>query len=357
MRPVSGLPAGDAQVGSLFCDHPSPTFAALKCFGITLGMSTTELSITPQMAASVLKLGGLVALPTETVYGLGANALDARAVARIFAAKERPFFDPLIVHLADASWWPRVVLDFPPVAERLAKQFWPGPLTLVLPKNAAIPDIVTAGMPSVAVRVPDHPLTREVLRLADVPVAAPSANPFGRLSPTTAEHVRQQLGDRVDLILDGGPCRVGVESTILQFHGDEVVCLRPGGVPLEEIECLIGPVGRLTDWDSDEERPAAPGMLASHYAPRTKLIVVDEIHVAPPSARTGLLVLKPTDRALGYELVEVLSRNGDLIEAASNFFQALHRLDQAGLDVIHATPFPETGLGLALNDRLKRAAH
>ncbi len=320
-------------------------------------MSFAELSITPQMAASVLKLGGLVALPTETVYGLGANALDARAAARIFAAKERPFFDPLIVHLAEASWWPRVVLDFPPVAERLAREFWPGPLTLVLPKVAAIPDIVTAGLPSVAIRVPDHPLTREVLRLADVPVAAPSANLFGRLSPTTAEHVRQQLGDRVDLILDGGPCRVGVESTILQFHGDEVVCLRPGGVPLEEIERLIGPVGRFVPRDSDDERPAAPGMLASHYAPRTKLTIVEDVPVTPPSARAGLLVLKPTDRARGYSLIEVLSREGDLIEAASRFFQALHRLDQAGLDVILATPFPDEGLGLALNDRLRRAAH
>ncbi|MBC8117446.1 MAG: threonylcarbamoyl-AMP synthase [Candidatus Saccharimonas sp.] len=320
-------------------------------------MSATELSITPQMAASVLKLGGLVALPTETVYGLGANALDARAVARIFAAKERPFFDPLIVHLADVSWWPRVVLDFPPVAERLAKQFWPGPLTLVLPKNAAIPDIVTAGIPSVAIRVPDHPLTREVLRLADVPVAAPSANPFGRLSPTTAEHVRQQLGDRVDLILDGGPCRVGVESTILQLHGDEVVCLRPGGVPLEEIESLIGPVGRFASRDYDDEHPVAPGMLASHYAPRTKLTIVEEVPVSPPSPRTGLLLLQPSDRASGYAQVETLSRNGDLIEAASNFFQALHRLDQTELSVILATPFPDEGLGIALNDRLRRAAH
>ena len=320
-------------------------------------MPSTEFTISLQSAADVLKLGGLVALPTETVYGLGANALDARAVARIFAAKERPFFDPLIVHLADVSWWPRVVLDFPPVAELLAKHFWPGPLTLVLPKVAAIPDIVTSGMPSVAIRVPDHDLTREILRRADVPVAAPSANPFGRLSPTTAEHVRQQLGDRVDLILDGGPCRVGVESTILQFHGDEVVCLRPGGVPLEAIENLIGPVGRLTPRDSDEQRPAAPGMLASHYAPHTKLMIVEEVPAAPPSSRTGLLILQPSDRTRGYAQVEVLSRNGDLIEAASNFFQALHRLDQAGLDAILATPFPETGLGLALNDRLKRAAH
>lgn len=320
-------------------------------------MSAAELSITPQMAASVLKLGGLVALPTETVYGLGANALDARAVAKIFAAKQRPFFDPLIVHLADVSWWPRVALDFPPVAERLAKQFWPGPLTLVLPKNAAIPDIVTSGMPSVAIRVPDHPMTREVLRLADVPVAAPSANPFGRLSPTTAEHVRQQLGDRVDLVLDGGPCRVGVESTILQLYGDEIVCLRPGGVSLEEIESLIGPVGRLTPSDSDDERPPAPGMLASHYAPRTKLTIVEEVPASPPSQNTGLLVLRPSNLANGYAHVEILSRDGDLVEAASNFFQALHRLDQAGLSAILTMPFPEEGLGRALNDRLRRAAH
>jgi len=320
-------------------------------------MPAKELSITPQTAASVLKLGGLVAIPTETVYGLGANALDPRAVARIFAAKERPFFDPLIVHLADVSWWPRVVLDFPPVAEQLAKRFWPGPLTMVLPKVAAIPDIVTSGMPTVAIRVPDHPLTREVLRLADVPVAAPSANLFGRLSPTTAEHVARQLGDRVDLILDGGPCRVGLESTILQFHGDEVVCLRPGGVPLEEIENLIGPVGRIAPQAYDEERPAAPGMLASHYAPRTKLMIVNEVPVTPPTPRTGLLLLQPNTRAENYEFIEALSHSGDLIEAASNFFQALHRLDQQGLDLILATPFPDTGLGRALNDRLRRAAH
>jgi L-threonylcarbamoyladenylate synthase len=249
------------------------------------------------------------------------------------------------------------VLDFPPVAERLAKEFWPGPLTMVLPKVAAIPDIVTSGMTSVAIRVPDHPMTREVLRLADVPVAAPSANLFGRLSPTTAEHVRQQLGDRVDLILDGGPCRVGVESTILQFHGDEVVCLRPGGVPLEEIENLIGPVGRFAPCDIDDERPVAPGMLASHYAPRTKLMIVEKVPIEPPSPRAGLLILQTTDRRPGYSMVEVLSREGDLIEAASRFFQALHRLDQAGLDVIVATPFPDEGLGLALNDRLRRAAH
>ncbi len=320
-------------------------------------MAIEHKQITPQMAASILQQGGLVALPTETVYGLGANALDPHAVARIFAAKDRPFFDPLIVHLADASWWPRVVREFPPLAQRLAEQYWPGPLTLVLPKADAIPDIVTSGMPSVAIRVPDHSLTREVLRLADLPVAAPSANPFGRLSPTTADHVRQQLGDRVDLILDGGPCRVGVESTILQIDDNNVTLLRPGGVSLESIEGLIGRVQHPETTTTNEQHPAAPGMLASHYAPRTRLIVVEELPLVTVSQRIGLLILKPTQPPKGFAQIEVLSAEGDLTEAASNFFQALHRLDQAGLDSILAMPFPEYGLGRALNDRLRRAAH
>src|SRR5579871_1590015 len=215
-------------------------------------------------AAETLKRGGLVAIPTETVYGLAANALDVRAVAKIFAAKDRPFFDPLIVHLAELSWWPRVATEFPPMARKLAERFWPGPLTLILPKSDSIPDLVTSGMSTVGVRVPDHPLTRELLRLADVPAAAPSANPFGRLSPTTAEHVRRQLGDRVDFILDGGPCRVGVESTIVHVEGDVATLLRPGGVPLEEIEAVIGPVHLSAS--SPQNAPAAPGMLDGHYA-------------------------------------------------------------------------------------------
>ena len=201
--------------------------------------------ISVEHAASILRAGGLVALPTETVYGLAANALDPVAVAKIFAAKERPFFDPLIVHLAELSWLPKVASEFPPIAQKLAKRFWPGPLTLVLPKTDAVPDLVTSGLPNVAVRIPDHELTRKVLRLADVPVAAPSANPFGRLSPTTAEHVRRQLGDRVDAILDGGPCRVGVESTILKIDGNRATLLRLGGAPIEEIESLIGPIEPL----------------------------------------------------------------------------------------------------------------
>jgi L-threonylcarbamoyladenylate synthase len=308
-------------------------------------------------AAKILRSGGLVALPTETVYGLGANALDPVAVAKIFAAKERPFFDPLIVHLAEMSWWPRVASEFPPLATKLAERFWPGPLTLIVPKSPAVPDIVTSGLPCVAVRVPDHALSLQVLRIADVPVAAPSANLFGRLSPTTAEHVRKQLGNRVDAVLDGGPCRVGVESTILQIEGDQVTLLRPGGTPLEEIEAVIGPVQRAIE--NATERPAAPGMLASHYAPRTPLTLADAIPSSTDRRRTGLLVLRDAVglRKRGFAAVEVLSPAGDLVIAAANFFQALHRLDAAGLDEIVAVRFPDEGLGRALNDRLRRAAY
>ncbi len=312
-----------------------------------------------QRAAETLKQGGLVAIPTETVYGLAANALDSQAVARIFAAKDRPFFDPLIVHLAEIDWWPRVASSFPPLARKLAERFWPGPLTLILPKSDAIPDLVTSGMSTVGVRVPDHSLTRKLLQLADLPVAAPSANPFGRLSPTTAEHVRQQLGNRVDVILDGGPCRVGVESTIIHVCNDEAILLRPGGIPQEAIESLIGKVALPTFVSKSE--PTAPGMLDSHYAPRTRLKIVDQsadisFTDVPDRSRAGLISLAgPVP--VGIASVEILSASGNLVEAAARFFQALHRLDQLGLEVILAHRFPDQGLGRALNDRLRRAAH
>lgn len=317
-------------------------------------MTTSDQSDILQRAATTLQAGGLVAIPTETVYGLAANALNAQAVAKIFAAKERPFFDPLIVHLAEESWWPRVVSDFPPLARKLAAKFWPGPLTIILPKSLAVPPLVTSGLSTVGVRVPDHPLTQKLLRLADVPVAAPSANPFGRLSPTTAEHVRQQLGDRVEIIVDGGPCRVGVESTIVQVQQDVATLLRPGGIPLEEIEALIGPVQRIEQ--SSQKNPVAPGMLDSHYAPRTPLQIVEQFPATPPT-RTGLLAFSSALIAPGFTAIEQLSAQGDLVEAAANFFQALHRLDQAKLDLILAMPFPDEGLGRAINDRLRRAAH
>ncbi|MBS3820197.1 MAG: threonylcarbamoyl-AMP synthase [Planctomycetes bacterium] len=305
-----------------------------------------------RQAADVLRGGGTVAFPTETVYGLGANALDANAVAAIFEAKQRPTFDPLIVHVATLGQARGVVSDWPPAAGELARRFWPGPLTLVLPKSDAAADIVTAGLATVAVRMPDHPLALAMISQADRPIAAPSANRFGCISPTTAEHVRDQLGPRVDLVLDGGPCGVGIESTIISLVDDEPVLLRAGGTPVEEIEQVVGPVRRACD---EARRPAAPGQLPLHYAPRTLLVLCDQ-EALPECPRAGLLTLTSPPAGQSYEAVEVLSEAGDLQVAATRFFAALHRLDTLGLDVIVATRMPEVGLGAAMNDRLRRAA-
>lgn len=312
-------------------------------------------------AAEILRGGGLVAFATETVYGLGANALDPRAVARVFEVKGRPRFDPLIVHLHEQAAIEPLVADFPPAARALAERFWPGPLTLVLPKTARVPDLVTAGLPTVALRVPDHPLALELLRAAGVPVAAPSANLFGSVSPTRAGHVAEQLGDRIDYILDGGPCRVGVESTVLSLAGEHPVLLRPGGVTREELEAAIGPVCVAASDAAEGEAAASPGMLSRHYAPRTPLIMCDP-HELPRmvdgggTARVGLLAFRQPDSTAGFAAVEVLSPGGDLREAAAEFFAALRRLDAQGLDRIVAERFPNTGLGVALNDRLRRAS-
>jgi L-threonylcarbamoyladenylate synthase len=317
-----------------------------------------------EKAVDILRRGDVVAFPTETVYGLGANALDAVAVARIFEIKGRPRFDPLIVHAADTAAAEALVTEFPPEARKLAEAFWPGPLTLVLPKRDCICDIVTAGLPTVAVRVPDHPLALKLLRAVGLPLAAPSANPFGRISPTSAEHVREQLGDQVPLILDGGPCRVGLESTIVSLASARPALLRPGGLPAEEIERLIGPLERVSPL-APTDHPQAPGMLARHYAPRTPLVMVDDLAGARRFAaeragrRLGLLAMdNPREgEASGFEMVEVLAAGGDMRRAAAGLFAAMHRLDGAGLDLIVAQSAPAHGLGLAINDRLTRAAH
>lgn len=303
-------------------------------------------------AASLLRAGGLVAFATETVYGLGADALNPTAVAKVFAAKRRPAFDPLIVHIADWKWLGELTVSVPPTADRLMRRFWPGPLTLALPKTDRVPDLVTSGLPTVALRWPDHPQAQELLRAVNRPLAAPSANPFGHISPTTAAHVAEQLGEEVDYILDGGPCRVGLESTVLLVDGERVQLLRPGGVPREDIESLVGPIE--TGMTPAEETPLAPGMLTKHYAPRTPLTIIQslkEIIVTP----CGLLTFQPV-RENPAEVVEVLSASGNLTEAAANFFAALRRLDALPLRRLYAFPFPDLGLGLALNDRLRRAA-
>lgn len=304
------------------------------------------------LAAQLLREGKLVAFGTETVYGLGANATDATAVAKVFAAKGRPSFDPLIVHVASRDAVRDVVATFPPAAERLAEAFWPGPLTLVLPKRDTIPDLVTSGRPTVGVRVPAPETTRRLLAEAGIPIAAPSANVFGRISPTTALHVAEQLGDSIEYILDCGPCGVGIESTVLDLTEETPMLLRPGGTTLEEIERVIGPVTLASKSEDGPQR--APGMLSRHYAPRTPLSIGEAPREA--SGRLGLLSFRIPHDVTPFASVEILSPKGDLVEAATNFFAALRRLDSAGLDRIIATPFPEHGLGRALNDRLRRAA-
>jgi L-threonylcarbamoyladenylate synthase len=310
-------------------------------------------------AAEALRAGKLVGLPTETVYGLGANALDPEAVARVFEAKGRPRFDPLIVHVPDAEAARGLVLEWPETAEALAAAAWPGPLTLVLPKRPEVPDLVTAGLPSVAVRVPGHPLTLALLRKAGVPVAAPSANRFGGVSPTTAEHVRSELGERVELVLDGGPCRTGVESTVLSLLEERPRLLRPGGFPLEEIETLVGEVLPPPETAPDDPGgKASPGLLSRHYATRTPLrlaATLDEAFFLAEGRRAGLLQVTGVAPA-GFAVVEELSPERDLVQAAAGLFAAMRRLDEAGLDLIVACPPAPEGLGRAIADRLRRAA-
>jgi L-threonylcarbamoyladenylate synthase len=306
-------------------------------------------------AAELLRGGQVVAFPTETVYGLGADATDAVAVAHIFAVKNRPSFDPLIVHLADAAALPQVAATCPEAARRLLARYWPGPLTIVLPKTERVPDIVTAGLSSVAVRVPDHPVARQLLAVTGRPIAAPSANPFGYVSPTAAQHVADQLGEAVALILDGGACRVGIESTIVSFTDAVPTLLRPGAVTLEMLRAELGEVRVGTD----APLPSAPGQLPSHYAPRTAVRLIGATGEVAPEERAGaaLLSCRPVDDTDGFASVEVLAATGDLEEAAARLFAALRGLDAGSFRRVYALRVPESGLGRAIMDRLRRAAH
>jgi L-threonylcarbamoyladenylate synthase len=305
-----------------------------------------------ERAAQILRSGGLVGFPTETVYGLGARGFDAQACAGIFEAKGRPAFDPLILHISDFDMLAAITTEVTPLERELAERFWPGPLTMVLPRSANVPDIVTSDLPSVAVRMPSHPVALALIALVGEPLAAPSANPFGKLSPTTACHVAAGLSGRIDAILDGGPSAVGVESTIVDLSGETPALLRAGAVPAEDLEAAVG--GTLLRRLSSS-RPAAPGQLESHYAPRMPL------YVAEPGgdddfAHTALLTLRWQPGDERFAVVEELSASGDLREAAAGFFAALHRLDESGVSSIVARPMPEEGLGAAIMDRLRRAA-
>jgi L-threonylcarbamoyladenylate synthase len=294
-------------------------------------------------AAKILQSGGLVSFPTETVYGLGADAGNDTAVAGIFAAKGRPSFNPLIAHVADLGQ-AETLCVFDADARRLAGAFWPGALTLVLPirENVRISPLVTAGLDTLAVRVPDHPVAQNLLQAFGGPVAAPSANPSGRVSPTTAAHVIAGLGDRIDAVVDGGVCGVGVESTIVSCTGRPAL-LREGGIPREALEACLGVVLQHQD---DPDAPRSPGQLASHYAPSGR-VRLNADHARPDEI---LLGFGPVDAPLN------LSPSGDLVAAAANLFACLHQLDAMGAKAIAVSPIPEHGLGRAINDRLRRAA-
>lgn len=308
-------------------------------------------------AAERLRSGGLVAFPTETVYGLGADAGDDRAVARIFEAKGRPRFNPLIVHAPDLAAH-RIWAVFDDRALQLAEVFWPGALTLVLPRMpvAAVSPLVSAGLDTVAVRAPDHPVAQALMRAAGCPVAAPSANRSGRLSPTEAGHVAASLGAAVDLILDGGPCPGGLESTVLSLTGDAPVLLRPGLVSRDTIEAVVGPVQVPDPGPAGEVLPEtpleSPGLLAAHYAPRAPL----RLAAGAPHREGEALLAFGDVPAAGYSAVRNLSPSGDLTEAAANLFRLLHELDALNPTAIAVSPVPEDGLGAAIADRLRRAA-
>ena len=302
-------------------------------------------------ASNIIRSGGLVSFPTETVYGLGADALNPAAVARIFEVKQRPSFDPLIVHIAEALELVRLATRLPENIEAIVDAFWPGPLTIVVPKRSMVPDIVTSGLESVAVRWPAHPIAQELIRKARTPIAAPSANLFGKVSPTCAGHVAEQLGDEIDMILDGGRCAVGVESTIVSFMEHEPRLLRHGGYAQEDLESVMGPIA-----DSQSNPlPQAPGMLEKHYAPRTPVVFMDRYSGAED--RLGVLCFEGLADPHNCAAVEVLSARGDLREAASNLFAAMRRIDKAAVDVILVERFPDRGLGRAMHDRQSRACN
>ncbi|MBL4758323.1 MAG: threonylcarbamoyl-AMP synthase [Rhizobiales bacterium] len=320
-----------------------------------IGLVTKACAKSISAAANLLRTGGLVAFPTETVYGLGGDATNNDAVARIFEAKGRPSFNPLICHVAniDAA---REIAVFSPLAEKFADAFWPGPLTLVLPRTEQSPvsQLVSAGMETIAVRVPANETAQALLRAVGRPVAAPSANASGGISPTKAAHVNASLGDNIDMVLDGGTCDIGLESTILLCVGDKISLLRSGGLETETIEKFLGTTKLVVAPDDVENAPLAPGRLKSHYAPRAKV----RTDITSVKHGESLLAFGP-DLLDGFEnahMVLNLSDTGNLVEAAANLFDFLHQLDETGALVIACAKVPETGLGVAINDRLRRAA-
>lgn len=306
-------------------------------------------------AKTILEQDNLVAIPTETVYGLAGNAFSETAIKKIFETKNRPFFNPLIVHIHSKELLNNIAENIPAKAYLLAAAFWPGSLTLVVKKKSNVPNLVTAGKNTVAVRVPNHPLTLSLLKLLDFPLVAPSANPFGSISPTAAEHVAQYFEGSLPLILDGGICESGIESTIIGFEEDEPIVYRLGAISIEEIEAVVG---KIKVKNTKEQSPEAPGMLLKHYAPKTKTIMVEDLenylqHKTTQKIGTITFHKKVDNPNVVHQ--EILSQLKNFKEAAANLYQAMHRLDKMNLDLIVAERFPDENLGKSINDRLNRA--
>ncbi len=313
-----------------------------------------EIGKSISKAQDLLMNGELVAIPTETVYGLAANALDPLAVSKIYEAKNRPCFDPLIIHVGKISDFERYTLNFPKELLAIANKFCPGPLTFLVEKSGIIPEITTSGLKKVAIRIPNHPLTLELLNKLDFPLAAPSANPFGYVSPTTPLHVFEQLGERIPYILDGGPCQVGLESTIIGMEDEKLIVYRKGGLELESLKNLF--LGEIIIKDHSSSNPEAPGMLDKHYSPNKRIEIleqkVDLKHI--DKDKTGFLLFNK--EVEGFDNQFILSANSDLKEAAFRLFEGLRSLDKLPIEKIYIELVPENGLGLAINDRLRRAA-
>jgi L-threonylcarbamoyladenylate synthase len=306
-------------------------------------------------AKEALANNELIAIPTETVYGLAGNAYNETAIKKIFELKNRPFYNPLIVHIKSAAYIENIACDIPDIARKLAEVFWPGPLTLVLKKQEHVSDLITSGKKTVAVRVPNHPLTLALLNSLDFPLAAPSANPFGSISPTNTKHVVNYFGESLDVILEGGECEKGLESTIIGFENNLPILYRHGTIPLEEIEFITGKLGIITD---NDKSPNSPGMLSRHYAPKTDTYLtnnIPELIKCFERKKIGLLVFNKKIKDNKIQHQEILSESGDYNEAARNLYAAMHRLDENKLDVILVERLPNIGLGKTINDKLNRA--
>lgn len=308
-------------------------------------------------AVEILNSGDIIAIPTETVYGLAGNIYSDKAIRKIFKVKQRPLFNPLIVHLHSIKQLSKLVVDLPAKAQLLADAFWPGSLTLLLNKKDTIPDLITANKKTVAVRIPNHPVALQLLKELTFPLAAPSANPFNRISPTSALHVESYFKNSIQMVLEGGECENGLESTIIGFENDQPVLYRLGAISIEEIEKVVG---KIDIQNKEEKTPNAPGMLTKHYSPNTKTYLIKDVTKflkENESKRIGLVCLSEAINASNIHHIETLSKSEDLKEAASNLYSALHRLDKLNLDLIVAQRLPDIGLGKSINDRLQRATN